>query len=126
MEVNQWSLANARLESEPAVPARTKKRKQYRVLTVPTTLACIISLWRQRGKCMKYIFEVHIKEGLSAEEYADAWVRASEIIHRAAKWSRPKCLICSLIQTTRRWTYFEGAWTFNVSGLGSTAASRAA
>jgi heme-degrading monooxygenase HmoA len=33
---------------------------------------------------MKYIFEVHIKEGHSAEEYADAWVRASEIIQRSA------------------------------------------
>lgn len=32
---------------------------------------------------MKFIFEVHIKEGHSAEEYADAWVRASEIIQRA-------------------------------------------
>lgn len=32
---------------------------------------------------MKYIFEVHIKEGHTAEEYADAWVRASEIIQRA-------------------------------------------
>lgn len=32
---------------------------------------------------MKFIFEVHIREGHSAEEYADAWVRASEIIQRA-------------------------------------------
>ncbi|HIZ49804.1 MAG TPA: antibiotic biosynthesis monooxygenase [Candidatus Pseudomonas excrementavium] len=32
---------------------------------------------------MKYIFEVHIKEGHRAEDYADAWVRASEIIQRA-------------------------------------------
>lgn len=32
---------------------------------------------------MKFIFEVHIKAGHSAEEYADAWVRASEIIQRA-------------------------------------------
>ena len=32
---------------------------------------------------MKYIFEVHIKEGHKAEDYADAWVRASEIIQRA-------------------------------------------
>lgn len=32
---------------------------------------------------MKYIFEVLIKEGHSAEEYADAWVRASEVIQRA-------------------------------------------
>ena len=32
---------------------------------------------------MKYLFEVHIKEGHTAEEYADAWVRASEIIQRA-------------------------------------------
>ena len=32
---------------------------------------------------MKYIFEVHIKAGHTAEEYADAWVRASEIIQRA-------------------------------------------
>lgn len=32
---------------------------------------------------MKYIFEVRIKEGHTAEEYADAWVRASEIIQQA-------------------------------------------
>lgn len=32
---------------------------------------------------MKYMFEVHIKPGHSAEEYADAWVRASELIQRA-------------------------------------------
>lgn len=32
---------------------------------------------------MKYLFEVHIKEGHTAEEYAEAWVRASEIIQRA-------------------------------------------
>jgi len=32
---------------------------------------------------MKYIFEVRIKGGHSAEEYADAWVRASELIQRA-------------------------------------------
>lgn len=31
---------------------------------------------------MKYIFEVHIKEGHTAEEYAPAWVRASELIQR--------------------------------------------
>lgn len=32
---------------------------------------------------MKYLFEVHIKPGYTAEEYADAWVRASEIIQQA-------------------------------------------
>ena len=32
---------------------------------------------------MKYIFEVHIKEGYRAEDYADAWVRASELIQQA-------------------------------------------
>ena len=32
---------------------------------------------------MKFIFEVRIKEGHTAEEYADAWVRASELIQRA-------------------------------------------
>ena len=32
---------------------------------------------------MKYIFEVRVKEGHSAEEYADAWVRASELIQQA-------------------------------------------
>lgn len=32
---------------------------------------------------MKYIFEVHIKPGHTAEDYADAWVRASEIIQQA-------------------------------------------
>jgi heme-degrading monooxygenase HmoA len=32
---------------------------------------------------MKYIFEVRIHKGHSAEEYADAWVRASKIIQQA-------------------------------------------
>lgn len=32
---------------------------------------------------MKYIFEIRIKEGYTAEDYADAWVRASERIQRA-------------------------------------------
>ena len=33
---------------------------------------------------MIFIFEVHTKPGYSAEEYASAWVRASEIIQTAA------------------------------------------
>ena len=32
---------------------------------------------------MIYVFEVHIKSGHTAEQYADAWVRASEIIQQA-------------------------------------------
>lgn len=32
---------------------------------------------------MKYIFEVRIKPGYTAEQYAAAWVRASEIIQRS-------------------------------------------
>lgn len=32
---------------------------------------------------MKFIFEVRIRPGHTAEQYADAWVRASEIIQRA-------------------------------------------
>ena len=32
---------------------------------------------------MHYIFEVALKPGYSAEQYADAWIRASEIIQRA-------------------------------------------
>jgi len=32
---------------------------------------------------MKFLFEVRIKRGYVAEQYADAWVRASEIIQRA-------------------------------------------
>ncbi|MDC0663652.1 antibiotic biosynthesis monooxygenase family protein [Marinobacter sp. SS21] len=32
---------------------------------------------------MKYIFEIRIKDGHRAEEYADAWVRASELIQQA-------------------------------------------
>lgn len=32
---------------------------------------------------MKYIFEVQIRPGHTAEEYADAWVRASQLIQRA-------------------------------------------
>jgi heme-degrading monooxygenase HmoA len=32
---------------------------------------------------MQFIFQVHIKPGYTAEQYADAWVRASEIIQQA-------------------------------------------
>ena len=32
---------------------------------------------------MKYLFKVHIRPGHSAEEYAQAWVQASEIIQQA-------------------------------------------
>ena len=32
---------------------------------------------------MHFIFEVHIKPGYSAQQYADAWLRASEIIQRS-------------------------------------------
>ncbi|BES72820.1 hypothetical protein RE428_38380 [Marinobacter nanhaiticus D15-8W] len=32
---------------------------------------------------MKYIFEVQIKDGYTAEDYADAWVRASRLIQQA-------------------------------------------
>lgn len=32
---------------------------------------------------MIFVFEIHIKPGYKAEAYADAWVRASEIIQRA-------------------------------------------
>lgn len=32
---------------------------------------------------MKYLFEVRIRPGYTAEDYADAWVRASEIIQQA-------------------------------------------
>ncbi|HEX5514754.1 MAG TPA: antibiotic biosynthesis monooxygenase [Gammaproteobacteria bacterium] len=32
---------------------------------------------------MKFIFEVRVKEGHTAEEYADAWVRASRLIQQA-------------------------------------------
>jgi heme-degrading monooxygenase HmoA len=32
---------------------------------------------------MKFIFEVHLKPGRSAEEYAATWLRASEILQRA-------------------------------------------
>lgn len=32
---------------------------------------------------MKFIFRVHIQPGHTAEEYAQAWVKASEIIQRA-------------------------------------------
>lgn len=32
---------------------------------------------------MLYLFEVHIKPGYTAEDYADAWVRASELIQQA-------------------------------------------
>ncbi len=32
---------------------------------------------------MKFIFEVHMKPGYKAEEYADIWVRASQLIQKA-------------------------------------------
>lgn len=32
---------------------------------------------------MKYLFQVKIRDGHTAEEYADAWVRASELIQQA-------------------------------------------
>lgn len=32
---------------------------------------------------MKFIFEVRMKDGHASEEYAEAWVRASEIIQQA-------------------------------------------
>lgn len=32
---------------------------------------------------MIFIFEVHVKPGHTADDYAEAWVRASEIIQRA-------------------------------------------
>ncbi len=32
---------------------------------------------------MIFVFEIHIKPGHTAEQYADAWVRASEIIQQA-------------------------------------------
>lgn len=32
---------------------------------------------------MKYIFEVNIREGYRAEDYAEAWIRASERIQQA-------------------------------------------
>ena len=33
---------------------------------------------------MHFIFEVHVKPGYTAEQYARAWVRASEIIQQAS------------------------------------------
>lgn len=32
---------------------------------------------------MHFVFEVHVKPGYTAEQYAEAWVRASEIIQRS-------------------------------------------
>ena len=32
---------------------------------------------------MHFIFEVHVKPGFKPEQYAEAWVRASEIIQQA-------------------------------------------
>ncbi len=32
---------------------------------------------------MHFIFEVHVHDGYTAEQYADAWVRASRIIQQA-------------------------------------------
>ena len=33
---------------------------------------------------MIYVFEVHVRPGHCAEDYADAWVRASRLIQRAS------------------------------------------
>ena len=33
---------------------------------------------------MIFVFEVHVRPGYTAEAYAEAWVRASEIIQRAS------------------------------------------
>ncbi len=32
---------------------------------------------------MHFIFEVHVKPGYSADQYAEAWIRASKIIQKA-------------------------------------------
>lgn len=32
---------------------------------------------------MQFIFQIHIKPGYTAQQYADAWVRASNIIQQA-------------------------------------------
>ncbi len=32
---------------------------------------------------MHFVFEVRVKPGYTADQYADAWVRASEIIQQA-------------------------------------------
>ena len=32
---------------------------------------------------MHFVFEVHVKAGYTSEQYADAWVRASELIQQA-------------------------------------------
>lgn len=32
---------------------------------------------------MIFVFEVRVRQGASAQDYADAWVRASELIQRA-------------------------------------------
>lgn len=32
---------------------------------------------------MIFVFEVHVREGYSAEQYAEAWVRASRLIQQA-------------------------------------------
>lgn len=37
----------------------------------------------QVGMAMIFLFEVHIAPGYSAEQYAEAWIRASTIMQRA-------------------------------------------
>lgn len=37
----------------------------------------------ENDRPMHFIFEVHVKNGYTAEQYAEAWVRASEIIQQA-------------------------------------------
>ena len=42
---------------------------------------------------MKFIFEVRIKPGYSAEEYADKWVRASELIQEKGEFEEPEWVV---------------------------------
>ena len=48
---------------------------------------------------MKFIFEVIVKPGFTAEQYATNWIRASEIIQQTPGALGTRCIGTSTIQT---------------------------
>lgn len=54
-----------------------------RVLALQPKISLNATSDRQNGDPVIFVFEVHVHPGYPAEAYAEAWVRASEIIQRA-------------------------------------------
>jgi hypothetical protein len=50
---------------------------------LPATLRRLALLRQAEEIAMKFLFEVRIRPGHTAAQYADAWVRVSEILQRA-------------------------------------------